>query len=103
MGVSVVEVGSGEDAIAHLRSDSGAIDLLLTDFAMPGVNGMQTIARARALHPNVACAIMTGHIQETFADPVLSGVPILRKPVPTEDLAQLLGIGQELEPLADCR
>jgi len=101
MGVSVVEVGSGEDAVDYLQAGNGNIDLLLSDFAMPGLNGMQTIERARTICPQVACAIMTGHIQESFADAALRGVPILRKPVPGKDLARLLGIGLKLESVAN--
>jgi hypothetical protein len=40
---------------------------------------------------------MTGHIQESLADPALSKVPILRKPVPVQDLVQVLGVGSDLQ------
>lgn len=49
---------NGEAALARIREDS--FDLLLTDLAMPGIDGLALIEAARAVDPYIACIIMTG-------------------------------------------
>ncbi|MDE2403082.1 MAG: response regulator [Sphingomonadales bacterium] len=89
LGVSVTEADSGSSALARLQAPDFAVDLLLSDFAMPGLNGLQTAARARALRPDLACVLMTGHIHEMEAD-VEPDIRVLRKPVPIQELEQLI-------------
>lgn len=54
----VVACSTGEAALVRLREDS--FDLLLTDLAMPGIDGLALIEAARAFDPHIACIIMTG-------------------------------------------
>jgi two-component system nitrogen regulation response regulator GlnG len=41
--------------------ESGAPDVLLSDIRMPGVNGLELLARLRAQHPQLPIIIMTAH------------------------------------------
>jgi signal transduction histidine kinase len=50
---------SSKQALAHLQS--GEYELLLTDLMMPELDGIEFIRSARALDPDLACVVMTGH------------------------------------------
>jgi DNA-binding NtrC family response regulator len=56
-----VEVAlSGPEAITMLEAAVNGYDLVLTDLRMPEVDGMQILATARALHPDVEVIMVTG-------------------------------------------
>ena len=78
--ISVVEAPDGEDALALL--DRGVtVDLVLTDFKMPSIGGLQVMAVLTRYRPELPIIGMTGH-----ADPALRegaakfGVRVLQKP-----------------------
>ncbi|HWG76917.1 MAG TPA: response regulator [Steroidobacteraceae bacterium] len=51
--------GSPQQALAQLQS--GQYELLLTDLKMPGMDGIELIAAARAIDPSLGAIVMTGH------------------------------------------
>jgi signal transduction histidine kinase/ActR/RegA family two-component response regulator len=63
MGYSVVEAESGREALERLTGDD-AIDLLLTDVAMPGMNGPELARQVRVLRPVMPIVFFSG-----YADP----------------------------------
>ena len=86
LGHRVVHVSSGALALAKLRNE--AFDLLVTDFLMPGMSGMELAREARDLHPQLPVLLITG-----FAD--LAGsttidVSRLAKPFRHNDLARAI-------------
>ena len=84
-GYTVHEASDGEEALRIL--DSGAVvDLLITDYAMPGLNGLETIREARLRRPALRSLVITGHAGSLAGD--TAGVPILRKPFSPNDLAR---------------
>jgi DNA-binding NarL/FixJ family response regulator len=64
-GVDVVGIAlSGEEAIvlaADLRPD-----LVLLDYQMPGLNGIETTRRLKARDPNLPVVIVTAHDDEAY-------------------------------------
>jgi CheY-like chemotaxis protein len=76
-GYSVHEASSPETALRMLESGLAA-DLLIVDYAMPGINGVETIRRARRLRPGLRALLITGHAGAPGAE--LADVPLLRKP-----------------------
>ena len=58
-----------------------AVDVLLTDFAMPGINGSETIYRARKINPQLRTILMTGYADERLIPRNNSRIPVLRKPI----------------------
>jgi signal transduction histidine kinase len=59
LGYRVDTVGSGEAAIAYL--EMGAADLVILDMIMdPGIDGLETYTRLRALRPNQKTLIVSG-------------------------------------------
>ena len=61
------------------------IDLLVADYAMPEMNGLAVIDRARAYQHGLRVLLMSGHAEILQAG-VVSGIPLLRKPFKGADL-----------------
>lgn len=62
LGHEVVEVHSGSDALGVLRSGK-SIDLLITDFSMPKMNGAQLAKAAREVSPGLPILMATGYAE----------------------------------------
>lgn len=58
----ILEAGSAEEAMEVAASQSGALDLLLTDIAMPGISGLELAAELRRNHPRLKVLFMSGHL-----------------------------------------
>jgi PAS domain S-box-containing protein len=58
-GHTVVQAAGGEEGLAALRDQ--AFDALVTDRAMPGMNGEQLAAAAKALRPGLPVVLLTGY------------------------------------------
>jgi PAS domain S-box-containing protein len=85
LGFTVDEVGDGHSAIERLKTN-GSYDVLLTDFAMPGMNGLDTIRRAMRERPSLQPLLMTGYADESAVANARDNVPIIRKPINVIDL-----------------
>jgi signal transduction histidine kinase/CheY-like chemotaxis protein len=88
LGYGVVEAASGGAALDLLDQPQTKIDLLLIDFAMPGMNGAEVAREVHARRPELPVLFVTG-----FADTdALAGGDdeILRKPFVEKDLAAKL-------------
>jgi len=84
LGHEVIGVDSGAQALDVLR-DGRKIDLLITDFSMPKMNGAQLAKAARQLRPDLPILIATGYAelpQESEID-----IPRLGKPYQQDQLA----------------
>jgi CheY-like chemotaxis protein len=87
LGYVVLKAASGAEALEALKAGA-KIDLLVTDYAMPGMTGLQLAEKARALHPGLPILLATG-----YADlPARSAldVPRLSKPYRQSELAQVI-------------
>jgi CheY-like chemotaxis protein len=51
-------------AVETLRTATQRPKLLVTDFQMPGMNGMELIQRCRELHPGLKVISASGHLPE---------------------------------------
>ncbi len=80
---SVIDVSSGEEALNELAR--GPIDLLVTDLRLPGMSGLELLAKVRDLNPHARAIMITGaptdEIQEEAR--ALGVVAFLRKPLGT--------------------
>lgn len=76
----VEEFASGNAAVAAVEQSAQAYDFILSDFAMPGIDGLETLKRLRKLAPGARAALMTGNADDArlLKDP---GVPVFRKPL----------------------
>ena len=90
LGFEVTATADGASAIGAL-DDGAEFDLLLTDFAMPGLNGVQTINRIRSLRPDMRSAIMTGYADESLTAIDRKSMTVFRKPIDFDELMGFLG------------
>jgi PAS domain S-box-containing protein len=84
-GFEVTPADSGNQALAILAAD-GPFDVLITDFAMPGMNGAELITRCRAIQPGLRVAVITGFAELGFVEALPQGTDVLRKPIQRKDL-----------------
>jgi PAS domain S-box-containing protein len=83
-GYNVIEAGSGSEALTIMDERDG-FDLMLVDYAMPGMNGGDFVRAARKSHPGLPAIFLTGYADlndlQTFA-----GDRVVQKPFKPEEL-----------------
>jgi CheY-like chemotaxis protein len=84
LGHRVFQAPSGRRALEILRSGT-AVDLVLTDQAMPGMTGLQLAAAIRASWPDLPIMLTTGYADLPDRDGL--NLPRLVKPYGQEEMA----------------
>jgi CheY-like chemotaxis protein len=85
-GYEVIQASSGTDALAALDADP-AIDLLIVDFAMPGMSGVKLLEQARARSPRIKVVFITGYVEPPWLEGKFAGEIVVKKPFTMEQLA----------------
>jgi CheY-like chemotaxis protein len=85
MGHTVVEASTGSAALDRLNADED-IDLLITDYLMPGMRGSELADNARGVQPGLPVLLLTGYAN--LAKGEAAGLPRLAKPFREADLAR---------------
>ena len=87
LGHEVIEVNSGLAALEVLRSGR-KVDLLITDFSMPKMNGAQLATAAKELRPHLPILLATGYAELPVGTD--RKFPRLSKPYRQEQLAAVI-------------
>lgn len=88
-GYDVTCAESGREAVDRVRRDH--FDVVLTDYKMPGMDGLATLAAIEAVHPNQRAVLMTGYASDDVRNALKkSGRPYLPKPFDRDDLLATL-------------
>jgi CheY-like chemotaxis protein len=98
LGFAVTEAESGDHALQLLR-DGAAVDLLLADFAMPGMNGGELARAVRVRRPQLPVVFVTGYAE--LCELGLDGYSIIQKPFREEQLANKIHLALREGSLAD--
>jgi CheY-like chemotaxis protein len=61
-GFAVWLAANGQEALDLYRRHRQAIDVVLMDVRMPGLDGPQTLAELQQLNPQVRCCFMSGYL-----------------------------------------
>lgn len=86
-GASVHVARNGHEALSDLSG--GPVDLMITDYRMPGMTGSELIERAHDVVPGLACVLMSA-----FPDAAIQAGPrarphaFIRKPMNVTELIQ---------------
>ena len=94
MGHRVHEASSGQAALDIL--DGYSIDLLITDYAMPGISGTELIDAAVRRRPEMKTALVSGYADLPEGTEVL--IPRLAKPYDDSDLHRLISTVMDENP-----
>jgi signal transduction histidine kinase len=87
LGHSVVEASSGADALQLLASNA-EFDVVVTDYAMPGMNGLDLAAEIKRINSTQPVILATGYAELPTDAPL--ELPRLGKPYSQLDLAKIL-------------
>ena len=85
----VLEAKDGEEALSVYRENLGHIDLVVTDYAMPRLTGLQLKEKILAMQPNMKMLLVTGYADgvESIQQHINDG-DFLEKPFSPGELAQ---------------
>jgi PAS domain S-box-containing protein len=80
---------SPDSVLDEVVSDPEAVDLVITDLAMPRMTGPELAVRLHAIRPNLPILLLTGHSRDLTADQLdAAGIDrMLLKPVRSDQLA----------------
>ena len=56
----IIQAATAAEGLKLLKENAD-VDLLITDFRMPDINGMEMIAQAKAMRPTIKTMLMTGY------------------------------------------
>jgi CheY-like chemotaxis protein len=85
LGYAVIEAENGQAVLAQLESGTTA-DLLMVDFAMPGMSGLEVATEARARCPALKVLFVTGYADAPRVSNLLLGEAVIKKPYSTTNL-----------------
>jgi DNA-binding NtrC family response regulator len=89
-GYEVVTVENGGDALMLL--EASAVDVVLLDVGMPGLDGMSALRRIREVHPALPVIMLTGNVDVAVGrDSLQRGAfDYVTKPVDFDHLVRVL-------------
>ncbi len=88
VGFTVLEAADGEKALALIREDPGALDLVVTDIAMPGMDGRRLASAVANLRPLLPVLTTSGYTDDEIVRRGMldASVPFLQKPFAPDEL-----------------
>jgi CheY-like chemotaxis protein len=85
MGCKVTPVANGDEALHAV--ERGSYSILLTDIAMPAMNGVELAHRVRELVPDMPVLFATGYADLQVFGEKLNDESVVRKPYRLSELA----------------
>jgi len=88
LGMKVIDCSSGMEAVETFNSKTCAVDLVVIDMVMPGIDGGETFRRIRALDPDQAILIYSGFVENRSVFQMLETgrCRFIRKPFRNQEL-----------------
>jgi CheY-like chemotaxis protein len=88
--VQIFEAPSGEEAL--LEASHHPIDLLVTDYLLPGITGVELMHKIRVRHPEAKVILISGVADRKVRNVMLSAgaVAIFDKPIPLADFLDVV-------------
>jgi DNA-binding NtrC family response regulator len=86
----------GKDALKAVEEE-GPFDVVVSDMRMPGMSGVEVLAKIKSIHPTIPTILLTGHADFEFggSQALQSGQisRILSKPCPPQKLREAIEAG----------
>ena len=81
-GYDILEAADGAEAIVLLEQRHPAIELVITDMALPRVHGFNLVSNIRARWPKIPVVMVSGYLSKEGGHAILGPqIDILEKPV----------------------
>jgi CheY-like chemotaxis protein len=106
-GYTVVTESSAEAAMAAFRSRNAPFDCIVTDYQMPGLNGVDLLAAIRTQDDNVSAILVTAEGEQQLVEQSLRAgfVDFLNKPISSVELrgavAKAVASTRKMRSIAD--
>jgi CheY-like chemotaxis protein len=100
LGYRVSEAPDGASGLAALKS--GSPDLIMVDFAMPGMNGAELAKAAREWRPDLPIIFASGYSDTVAIEAVVGpNFTVLRKPFRVDELQRVLAatLADHIDPV----
>ena len=100
--IVIHETISGEEAL--LESTRQKVDLLITDYKLPGMSGVELMHKIRGRNPDIQVMFITGTTERDMRDEMINAgaLAIFDKPIPLADFLDMtergLGLVQTIFP-----
>jgi len=94
LGYAVTRCGQSEEALARFRLTPQDFDLIITDWAMPGMSGTELVSAMKEVRPDIPMLLMSGFVGALVEETAkMMGIgEVLVKPVNPELLAQAVDL-----------
>ncbi len=91
--VKIFESPSGEEAL--LQSTRHQVDLLITDYKLPGMSGIELIHKVRVRHPEAKVILISGVTERKVREEMLNAgaLAVFDKPIPLADFLDVVERG----------
>jgi CheY-like chemotaxis protein len=100
--LDILETPSGEEAL--LEASRNKVDLLVSDYRLPGITGVELMHKIRAKYPDVRVILVTGMTERKARDEILNAgaVAVFDKPISLTDfldtVERALGLNRTILP-----
>lgn len=89
-GYEVIELSDGLEAIGMLDLSPSALDLVVLDYEMPFLSGLETLQALHVFHPGLKALLCIAGGRTAGAEALPERTVLLAKPFTSEDLAESL-------------
>jgi two-component system response regulator YesN len=90
-GFDVVTADSGHAALQILENDPKPVDIILTDYNMPTMNGVELVKRVAARWPKIKFILASGYLDEKTQSSVKHhDATLILKPYAIQDLIKII-------------
>ncbi|WP_168201774.1 cell cycle histidine kinase CckA [Phreatobacter aquaticus] len=92
-GYTVLEAGSGVEALEVMAERGGGVDLVVSDVVMPEMNGPTLLGELRKTNPTLKVIFVSGYAEEAFKNDLPEGqhFAFLPKPFSLKQLIEAVG------------
>lgn len=100
-GFKVATAASGAEALSMIEREPDRFDVIVTDFAMPLVSGLDVVRFARSHRADWPAVIVSGYVDASAIEDRPADVALLKKPFPPEALVEAIrrGLDRDAQPL----